>query len=432
MNQDADIIVVGAGPAGSVTALLLARAGVRVLLLDRHAFPRAKPCGDCLSAGASAVLRRLGLLGRVHALPHADLRGWRIVAPDGSAFTSHFAATPRSRAVPHALAVERARLDAALLAAASEAGAEFRSRVHVRDLLRDDTGRIAGVLTADGALTARAVVGADGLRSIVATRLGVIRRAARLRKVSLTARLHAPGLARAAGEMHIGDGTVAGIAPVDAAGRCNVTVVADAARHGRAVAADPAAFAVAALAALPRLRDRMAWAALCDAPLCASGPFDRPVRRVIDDGCALVGDAAGYYDPFTGQGIHQALCSAELLAPVLLRALEGPAVTRRSLRPYALHRRRLLRAARALQHVIEAVVSRPRLACYVVARLAHAQPFADALLGVTAGLFGPSRLISPCAMSSLFAHDLSPEQMDDDHRRAVHGRSRPALLSRRR
>lgn len=430
--RDADVVIVGAGPAGSVTAMLLARAGARVVLLDRHAFPRPKPCGDCLSAAASDVLRRLGLLERVAALPHARLRGWRIIAPDGRAFTSDFTAMAGGARVEHALAVERARLDDALLAAAVAAGAEFRPRVHVRDVLRDAAGAVTGVVTGTGVLHARAVVGADGLRSVVATRLGVIRRAARLRKVSLTARLHAPALAAAAGEMHIGDGVVAGVAAVDRDGRCNVTIVADAARHGRAVAADPAAFAAAGLESLPRLRGRLSCAALADVPLLASGPFDRPVRRVIFDGCALVGDAAGYYDPFTGQGIHQALRSAELLAPVLVRALAQSPVSRRSLRPYATHRRRLLRDAGLLQHVIEAVVSRPRLACLAVARLAHAPDFASALLGVTAGLHGPLRLLSPHALSSLFAQSVTPEPLDDDGGRAVHGRSRTALFSRRR
>ena len=431
-HRDADVIIVGAGPAGSVTALLLARAGVRVLLVDRHVFPRAKPCGDCLSAGASDVLHRLRLLDRVAAVPHARLDGWRICAPDGTAFTSRFAENAPGSAVDHALAVERARLDAALLAAATEAGAAFRSRVHVRDVLRDAAGHVTGIMTGSGAMHGRVVVAADGLRSIIATRLGAVRRGVHVRKVSLTAHVFAPELAGAAGEIHIGDRLVAGLAAVDGDGRCNLTVVGDAARYGRAVAADAAAFAAFALDSLPRLRGRLDWSALRDAPLLASGPFDRPVRSVVFDGCALVGDAAGYYDPFTGQGIHQALRSAELLGPVLLRALDGPRVTRRSLQPYAVQRLRLLRGSLALQHVIEAVVSRPRAACRMVARLQRAPSFAATMLGVIAGLHRPIRLISPHALSSLLTHHDSPEPVDDDVGRAVHGRSRTALFPRRR
>ena len=433
MTLDADVIIVGAGPAGSATALQLARAGQYVLLLDRHVFPRSKPCGDCLSAAASDVLRRLGLLERVCALPHAKLRGWRIIAPDGVWFAADFTTMAGTTGVEHALAVERARLDAALLDAAVDAGAEFRPNTHVRDVLRTTDGGVTGVVTGTGALRARAVVGADGLRSIVATRLGAIRRAPRLRKVSLTARLHAPTVASAVGEMHIGNGVVAGVAAIDPDGRCNVSVVADATRHGRGVAADPAGFTATALNSLPGLRERLPSTALGDVPLLASGPFDRPVHRVIYDGCVLVGDAAGYYDPFTGQGIHQALRSAELLAPVLLRALQEPRVMQHLLMPYALHRQRLLRGAHIVQHIVEAIVSRPRLASFAIARLAHAPTFAAALLGVTAGLYDPVRLLSPHALSSLLAHVDSPELMnDDDGGRAVHGRSRTALFPRRR
>jgi 2-polyprenyl-6-methoxyphenol hydroxylase-like FAD-dependent oxidoreductase len=77
MKRDAEVLVVGGGPAGAATALLLARAGRDVMLLDRAAFPRPKPCGDCLSVGATALLRRLELLPDVLAAAHGRIDGWR-------------------------------------------------------------------------------------------------------------------------------------------------------------------------------------------------------------------------------------------------------------------------------------------------------------------------------------------------------------------
>src|SRR5690606_11921911 len=89
--------------------------------------------------------------------------------------------------------------------------------------------------------------------------------------------------------------------------------------------------------------------------LLASGPFDFPVRRVVADGCALVGDAAGYFDPFTGQGIYQAIASAELLAQEAAAALRAGDVSAARLEAYARRRRALLRGARTVQRAIDEV-----------------------------------------------------------------------------
>src|SRR5690606_15879705 len=111
-----DVIVVGAGPAGSAAARLLAARGHAVLLLDRERFPRAKPCGDCLSAAVSPLLARLGLLDAVLAEKPARLRGWQVFAPSGVSFSGGFGPDPDdpSRATT-ALAIPREMFDHVLL-----------------------------------------------------------------------------------------------------------------------------------------------------------------------------------------------------------------------------------------------------------------------------------------------------------------------------
>ena len=404
----ADVIVVGAGPAGSVTALLLARAGFDVTVLDRRRMPRRKPCGDCLSAEAARALDRLGLLETVCARRPARLRGWRIAAPAGHAFESAFAdvcgGDPR---VASALALPRHLLDEALLDAAAAAGARVHAPVHIE---RVEAGPVLHGRGEDGAhvrVRGRLVVGADGLRSVIARSLGAPARRPRRRKLSLTAHATGVGAARDVGEMHVIDGACLGVAPLDADGALhNVTLVVDADRAGRAAAHGAEAFFRAALARFPALRGRLDAIAL-HGPLLASGPFDFPVTRIVADGCALVGDAAGYFDPFTGQGVYQAIASAEVLAEEAAAALHARAVTAGRLARYVQRRRALLRGARAVQHMIDEVLARPRLADFAIRRLAARPAVAAALLAVTGDLRPPATLASPALLFRFLAPSLA-------------------------
>lgn len=413
--RDAQVAIVGAGPAGSTLALLLARAGVDVLLIDRATFPRVKPCGDCLSAEVTRILERLGVLGGVLARGPARLAGWRIVSPDGCAFESRFDdlafADPCART---SLAMPRAELDAVLLDAARAAGASAYTGAAVIDfepgyppLLRVRTRARTHVMRP------RLVVGADGLRSVVSRRARAVRRHARIRKLSLTAHVEGAELPGPFGEMHVAPTMCAGLAPVGH-DRFNLTIVAESDRHGRSVAQDAFAFFRGALRAFPLLPSRLVNATCegvpllggtlpaCTPRLHASGPFDAPTRRVAGRGWVLLGDAAGYFDPFTGQGIHQAMRGAEILAPLIMQVLHSSAA------PAPLHawtraHRRLSAPGRRLQQLIDAVLRRPHLADAAIRRLRDAPRAAGAMLAVTADLRHPLSLLSPDVLFSFAA-----------------------------
>ena len=356
--------VVGAGPAGSATAARLAAGGWRVLLLDREEFPRRKPCGECVNPAGVAALARLGVLGGVLALAPAPIHGWRVHAGAARSFAGRFPAGV------HGLGVPRDRLDTLLLEHARAAGVAVRTGVHVTDLLRDGGGRVDGVVAEGEEIRARVVVGADGLRSVVLRRLGLVRRPPRLRKLALTAHLRHDAPADGAGELRVLGRRCLGLAAVGP-GLANAVVVLPTEEAGE-VGGDAAAFFDQSLRAFGVEGGRTD-------EVLATGPFDFPARRATVDGALLVGDAAGYYDPFTGQGIHRALRGAELAASTIDAALRAGEATARALAPYERARRRAFAPGEALQHGIEAVVSRPRLFA-AAARLLAWPPLGNAVV----------------------------------------------------
>src|SRR5258708_3618419 len=135
-RQGPDAIVVGAGPAGAATAILLAERGFDVLVLERAAFPRPKICGEYLSPEAARVLDRLGVLKAVDMAGAVPLAGMRITAPDGTVVTGRYRATGAWRPYrDHALAVPRDTLDALLVDRLRTLPVDFRERVRVTDVL---------------------------------------------------------------------------------------------------------------------------------------------------------------------------------------------------------------------------------------------------------------------------------------------------------
>lgn len=390
-----EVLIVGAGPAGAALGLELARRGRDVLIVERAQFPRDKPCGDCVNPGAVAELERLGVAGRLRErLAPGQLRGWHVEAPDGRGFRAAFGEGDEGHTLD-GWAVRRRDFDAALLEEARRLGARVCFGMRVYDVLRAGE-RVAGVAgrqgTASREARARFVVGADGLRSVVQRRLGLARRPPRLRKIALVGHLAGSDRDPGFGELHVRGRRTCGYVALPGGGNVTVVISQD---EARAIGGAPRDFLSEALSRFPRVWARVSECGL-EQDVMVTGPFDRPVRRPWSPGAILVGDAAGYYDPFTGQGIYQALRSARLAAEAIDAALSDPGEERGALRRYGRRMRIEFGPKRGLQRVIEAAVSRPGVMSRCVAALSQREGVAARrLLRATGDLAHPATVLDP-------------------------------------
>jgi flavin-dependent dehydrogenase len=358
-----DAVVIGAGPAGSLAATLLARAGLGVMLVERRAFPRRKVCGGCLNPHALAALGRAGLEARVRTLGAAPINRLQV----------HHRGRRAEIGLPDGVAVSRAALDSALAAAAAEAGCDvrFECAAAVDPRAEEAAGRAVRVVRLRGRvgrterIHARAIVVADGLNH--------------------PSLLLCPDFqsAPAAGS-RVGLG---GDAPAGALDIEHGAITMAVSRHGYAgaVAVEGGRVNIAAAVDPAFLKGcpspaRAVEQILADAGVRHAVPLDSidwagtpPLtRRLVDPaarGIFVIGDAAGYVEPFTGEGMAWAFAAAEAVVPFIAQSLELE--DGRAERQWVTHRARLLRRDQRWCRLLALAVRRPALVAAAVALLSR-------------------------------------------------------------
>ena len=376
-------VIVGAGPSGAATALVLSQAGHAVTVLDRTCFPRDKPCGEGLMPPGVAALRRLGLLDAVLATKAPRIRGVMYTHIGGKPSAYATFPAPADGSDAWGLGVRRTTFDAVLVDALRRAPrVTLLEGVRATGVIRGPSGVVTGVTTGDGPVLGGAVIAADGLHSPTRASAG------------LTGPFETTGRYGLAGHWHVDVADVDRItvtfadrqewyqAPVGPE-LLLVSTLADRARIGRTART----YATDAHAALPRLRD----AELTGPPL-AAGQFRQRPRAVAAAGLFLVGDAAGYDDPTTGEGIGIGLLLAERVGRHVAAFLSGETDRDAAEARYRDDHSKLWRNRNRLTALALLMARHPTLSRRAVAR-ASSRPHALAtLLGINCGYWGFGRL----------------------------------------
>jgi len=384
-----EVLILGGGPAGAMSALLFAKAGHSVTLCESHAVLPERVCGMYLCPAGVALLERLGLHGRV-AGDARKLRGMVMVAPNFRRLETYF---PQGDGFPdHGLALLRPQLDNALLDLAREAGVVVRMGARPTAVERTSGGWSA-TLPGGEMLQARLLVGADGRKSFTARLLGLT---LPVRRSRTAIHIDRPALHPTTpfGQMHVfDDGAYVGINAVSA-DTVNLSFVCDPEALRGCPVVD---FINDHLARSPHLSALVEPLPL-DAKPVATFPTNARVRRAATADAALVGDASGYIDPLTGEGIFGALWTAEELVRCTSAGWNDlPA----ALDLYARHRARRQFAKSALCELFQHVILRPWLANSVLGLLGRRQSVADSFIGIVGNSYSPARGLALIALHAL-------------------------------
>jgi geranylgeranyl reductase family protein len=345
-----DLAIVGAGPAGSACAAFAARAGLRVVLIEREKFPREKVCGDCLNPSCWPVLRRLQIAERVRALPHGKLDAVEFIAIGGAKVHVDLPIGENSE-----IAIKRSLLDELLLNRARDLGATIRDETIVSTIHKERWGDWKIDIVHD-VVRAKVLVAADGRNSTIA----------RLRNL-----LPKPQRERVALQSHIplpdkfGNRVVLQFLPQGYSGQAPV---------------NDRELNVCLVGRPHSIADLKTWAEKYFGvspwhPWRTITPLTRAPIAPAHENLFFIGDAARVVEPFTGEGIYYALHSGELAANAIVdlaRAQDRQSTLRGFTRAHA----QMYRGRLWINQLARAAVLSPRVASMFV----HAAKLQPSLL----------------------------------------------------
>jgi len=388
-----DVIIIGAGPAGCASALFLHQKGLRVLVLDRAAFPRDKVCGEFISPAADDILQELGVLEAIQQTHPMRLQGVAISSYSKPEVCIDYPPCPGRVKPMTSLSLPRFQLDHLLVQKVVEQGVEVRERHTVDDFLFEND-RVVGVkgrgeANRSFAFSASVVVDASGRNGLSLRRLGLIKPYKGPGKIALAAHWENVQFPRDYCYMHISSPGYTGMAPVENDSVNVVLVVED--RHVKGQKLDD--FYTATVLGNERRRSLLAGAQLRERVRSVESlAYD--VRPVPCGGLVLAGDTTGFIDPFTGEGVYLSLRSAQLAAGVIQKAFAAADFSREFLAEYDRQRQEEFHKKFTLSRILQKIIYRRRWCDGVVALLRRNPQMAQTLVGVIGDYYPADRVVS--------------------------------------
>jgi menaquinone-9 beta-reductase len=375
MKAKYDVVIAGAGPAGSITAAVLARHGYDVLLIDKQQFPREKICGDALPAQVIDILGYAGMESKVKKAIADGLfnqvSSVRFVSPRGREIVMGLQKSKEGY-YPHT--TSRLYFDNLIREHAVEAGAQFLQAAAEEPLI--ESGRVKGLIIKQNgeilSIKAAVTVGADGVNSVIGRRLrGGNRHADKHRALAI--RGYCEDFETQSGiiEFFLHRNVLPGYAWIFPIGSNKANIgLGMRLDHYRKFSRSLKKMLQEFLA-MPDIKGRLVPGARLTE--VASWPLNFGSQKGLQyafDGAVLVGDAAGYVNPLSGGGIHSSLVSGLLAAEAIQKALDAKDTSRTRLTSYeVLCRERLLNGQRRSYYIQKALF---RFPCLVDLSVKHA------------------------------------------------------------
>lgn len=379
-RNDADVLIIGGGPAGCASAIHLARRGLKVMVFDRQTYPRDKVCGEGIMPHGVRMLDELGILEEIPTEARNWFRGITYII-NGAQATGDF---PTLRGgYGRGLGVRRTVLDQAARDAALKEGVQFIEKTSVKALIFEDEIPV-GLKTKTRDYYGRFIIGADGNRSMTRRRLGLEMPPAKRNRYGVRAHFRYDDPAKIGDTVEVYVTPLAEVYTTPVSENELLVAVLLEQKHmdrfaGRLEEAYEAFFQED-----PVIQARFEGGQRIS-KVMACGPLSSKSKRPITDRALLIGDAAGFIDPITGEGISIALSTAKMASAVIADALTAGDTSLAALVPYERERAQEMIHFKLLTYGLLYLSRFPRLARWAVNRLSNRPELFKKLLGINCG-----------------------------------------------